>query len=189
MGDPLDEATDVGSLINQKQYDRVCGYIADGLGNGAKPIVGGLPEGERLKGYFVEPTVFTQVDPAWRIVREEIFGPVLVAIPWSDEDRAIELANDTHYGLSAYVWCRDISRAIRAANRIDAGSVQINRGGGRCRGRPVEASRKAASAVSIRSRERWTTSPTARASWLVSTGDSTGRGAPGGWSPGICRPS
>jgi acyl-CoA reductase-like NAD-dependent aldehyde dehydrogenase len=130
IGDPLDELTDVGSLINRKQYERVCGYIEGGIRDGAKPVTGGMPDGDLPAGYFVRPTIFTDVDPGWRIVREEIFGPVLVAIPWTDEGQAIAMANDTHYGLSAYVWCRDISRAIRAANQLDAGSVQINRGGG-----------------------------------------------------------
>jgi acyl-CoA reductase-like NAD-dependent aldehyde dehydrogenase len=130
IGDPLDEATDVGSLISQKQFDRVTGYITDGLNNGGKPVIGGMPDDGLPAGYYVRPTIFADVDPAWRIVREEIFGPVLVAMPWTDEDKAIAMANDTHYGLSAYVWCRDISQAILAANRIDAGSVQINRGGG-----------------------------------------------------------
>ena len=130
IGDPLDEATDIGSLISQKQLDRVCGYIEDGLSHGSKPVIGGLPDTGLPDGYFVRPTIFTQVEPGWRIVREEIFGPVLVAIPWSDEDEAIAMANDTHYGLGAYIWCQDISRALRAVGRLDAGTVQINRGNG-----------------------------------------------------------
>ena len=130
IGDPLDEATDVGSLISKKQLDRVCSYIEDGLRNGSRPVTGGLPDGNLPEGYFVRPTIFTRVEPSWRLVREEIFGPVLVAIPWSDEDQAIAMANDTHYGLGAYVWCQDISRALRAVARLDAGTVQINRGGG-----------------------------------------------------------
>jgi acyl-CoA reductase-like NAD-dependent aldehyde dehydrogenase len=130
IGDPLDEQTDIGSLINRKQFDRVCSYIEDGLHSGAHAVIGGLPDpvGPLAGGYFVSPTIFKDVDPTWRISREEIFGPVLVAIPWTDDSEAIAMANDSHYGLSAYVWCRDISRALRTAHAIESGGVQINRG-------------------------------------------------------------
>ena len=132
IGDPLDEKTDIGAIINKKQYKRVCNYIDDGIRNGGTVVTGGLPAGDGglPGGFFVRPTVFSGVKPEWRMAREEIFGPVLVAIPWSDEEKVITMANDTHYGLSAYVWCRDISRALRTAHQIDAGGVQINRGFG-----------------------------------------------------------
>jgi betaine-aldehyde dehydrogenase len=137
IGDPLDEATDMGALINRKQFDRVCGYIQDGLGQpGARVLIGGLPpaEGPLAAGYFIQPTVFAQASNDWRIAREEIFGPVQVAIPWTDEDEVVRMANDSHYGLAAYVWCRDISRALRTAHRIESGWVQINQGLGQSPG-------------------------------------------------------
>ena len=137
IGDPLDESTDMGALINRKQFDRVCGYIQDGLGQpGARVLIGGLPpdDGPLAAGYFVQPTVFAQASNDWRIAREEIFGPVQVAIPWTDEDDVIRMANDSHYGLAAYVWCRDISRALRTAHRIESGWVQVNQGLGQSPG-------------------------------------------------------
>ncbi|HVD00232.1 MAG TPA: aldehyde dehydrogenase family protein [Candidatus Dormibacteraeota bacterium] len=136
VGDPLDEATDMGAIINRKQFDRVCSYIEDGLANGAHTVIGGLPpkDGPLAEGYYVQPTVFDQADNGWRIAREEIFGPVLVAIPWKDEEEVIRMANDSHYGLAAFVWCRDISRALRTAHAIESGWVQVNRGFGQLPG-------------------------------------------------------
>ena len=136
VGDPLDEATDMGAIINRKQFDRVCSYIEDGLKTGAQVVLGGLPpkEGPLSEGYYVQPTVFAQGDNGWRIAREEIFGPVLVAIPWKDEEDAIRMANDSHYGLAAYVWCRDIGKALRTAHEIESGWVQVNRGLGQLPG-------------------------------------------------------
>ncbi len=136
VGDPLDEATDMGAIINQKQFDRVCGYIQDGLSSGAHAVLGGLPpkEGPLSEGFFVQPTVFKDADNGWRIAREEIFGPVLVAIPWSDEAQVLKMANDSHYGLAAYVWCRDISKALRMAHQIESGWIQVNRGFGQLPG-------------------------------------------------------
>jgi betaine-aldehyde dehydrogenase len=131
IGDPTDEATDMGAIINRKQFDRVCGYITDGIQQkGARLALGGLPpkEGALASGYFVQPTVFSDVSNDWRIAREEIFGPVMVAIPWEDEREAIRMANDSHYGLAAYVWTRDISKAINTAHAIESGWVQINQG-------------------------------------------------------------
>ena len=133
IGDPSDEATDMGAIINRKQFDRVCGYISDGIDQkGARLALGGLPpsDGPLANGYYVQPTVFADVSNDWRIAREEIFGPVMVAIPWSDEKDAIKMANDSHYGLAAYVWTRDISKALRTAHAIESGWVQINQGFG-----------------------------------------------------------
>jgi acyl-CoA reductase-like NAD-dependent aldehyde dehydrogenase len=136
VGDPLDEATDMGAIINRKQFDRVCSYIEDGLRTGARTVIGGLPpqEGPLAAGYYVQPTVFAEAGNGWRIAREEIFGPVLVAIPWKDEEEAIRLANDSHYGLAAYVWCRDIGKALRTAHAIESGWIQVNRGFGQLPG-------------------------------------------------------
>ena len=137
IGDPLDEATDMGAIVNERQYKKVCGYIAEGAKErGAKVVAGGLPPatGPLAAGYFVEPTVIAQVANDWRIAREEVFGPVMVAIPWRDEADAIRMANDTHYGLAAYVWCRDIGKAIRTAHALEAGFVQIDQGGGQLPG-------------------------------------------------------
>jgi betaine-aldehyde dehydrogenase len=131
IGDPVDEATDMGAIINRKQFDRVCSYIEDGLGQkDARLVLGGLPPtaGPLAQGYFVQPTVFAEVRNDWRIAREEIFGPVMVAIPWEDEADAIRMANDSHYGLAAYVWTRDIAKALRTAHAIESGWIQINQG-------------------------------------------------------------
>lgn len=132
VGDALDEATDMGAIVSGTQYGRVCGYIEEALKEGGHTLIGGMPSDDT--GYFVEPTVFTGVDRDWRVAREEVFGPVLVAIPWSDADEVVRWANDTHYGLAAYVWSHDLDAALRTAHRVDAGWVQVNRGGGQIPG-------------------------------------------------------
>jgi betaine-aldehyde dehydrogenase len=137
VGDPLDEATDMGSIINRRQFDRVCSYIEDGMRQaGARLVMGGPParDGDLAAGWFVRPTVFAGVGNDWRIAREEIFGPVLVVIPWSDEKEAVRMANDSHYGLAAYVWCGDVTRALRTAHAIESGWVQVNQGTGQLPG-------------------------------------------------------
>ncbi|MGI4800128.1 MAG: aldehyde dehydrogenase family protein [Janthinobacterium lividum] len=137
IGDPLDEATDIGSIINAKQFSRVCGYVQDGLDRAeAKLVMGGLPptEGPLTQGYYARPTIFADTSNDWRLAREEIFGPVLVAIPWDDEADVIRMANDSHYGLAAYVWSRDIGQALRTAHAVEAGWVQVNQGGGQVLG-------------------------------------------------------
>jgi acyl-CoA reductase-like NAD-dependent aldehyde dehydrogenase len=131
LGDPLDEATDIGAIINEKQFRKVCAYIEEGLQRkAAQRIFGGLPpkEGPLSEGYFAIPTVFADASNDWRLAREEIFGPVLVAIPWRDEADAVRMANDSHYGLAAYVWTHDIGSALRTAHAIESGWVQVNQG-------------------------------------------------------------
>ena len=131
LGDPLDEATDIGSLINEKQFRKVCGYVDEGLKRkDARLVFGGLPptDGPLSNGYFAVPTVFADTSNDWRLAREEIFGPVLVAIPWKDEADAIRMANDSHYGLAAYVWTHEIGSGLRAAHAIESGWVQVNQG-------------------------------------------------------------
>jgi betaine-aldehyde dehydrogenase len=137
IGDPLDEASDVGTIINKKQFDKVCGYISDGLKEpGARLVTGGLPptSGPLSEGYFTVPTIFADTSNDFRLAREEIFGPVLVAIPWTDEADAIRMANDSHYGLAAYVFTHDIGAGLRTAHRIQSGWVQVNQGLGQVPG-------------------------------------------------------
>ena len=128
VGDPADEATQVGSLISQKQRDRVRDYIEIGLGEGATVVVGGsAPEDPALAdGAYLLPTVFDGVDNDMRIAREEIFGPVVSVIPFDTEEEALRLANATPYGLSGSIWSRDIGKAMRAAKALQAGVVSVN---------------------------------------------------------------
>ena len=127
VGDPADEATSMGPLVSQVQFDRVQGLIAKGIEEGAKLVCGGLGRPEGLtSGYFVKPTVFSDVANEMTVAREEIFGPVLVIIPYDTEDDAIRIANDTNYGLAGYVQSGDLDRARRVARKIRAGNVKIN---------------------------------------------------------------
>lgn len=132
VGNPMDEATDVGTLINAKQFNRVCGFIEDGLRQpGARLVTGGLPPGDgpMATGYYTRPTIFADIDPSWRMAREEIFGPVLSVIRWRDEAEVVAMANDTHYGLAGYVFSRDIGQALRTAHAIESGWILVNHGG------------------------------------------------------------
>jgi aldehyde dehydrogenase (NAD+) len=127
VGDPFAEGTNLGPLASQAQFDKVQRMIDEGIEEGAKLIAGGLgrPDGVN-KGYFVKPTVFSDVCNDMTIAREEIFGPVLCIIPYDDEDDAVRIANDTPYGLSGYVTSGDTDRARRVAKRIRSGNVHIN---------------------------------------------------------------
>ena len=127
VGDPFAESTTMGPLASKAQFEKVQRLISQGIAEGAKLIAGGpgRPEGVS-RGYFVKPTVFTDVHNDMTIAREEIFGPVLCIIPYEDEDDAVRIANDTPYGLSGYVTSGDIDRARRIAKRIRSGNVHIN---------------------------------------------------------------
>jgi aldehyde dehydrogenase (NAD+) len=124
LGDPREPGVNLGPVISQKQMDRVLSYIDIGKAEGAQAVAGGGRTGKR--GYFVQPTVFAGVTGDMRIAREEIFGPVVSVIPFADEEEAVALANGTAYSLAAAVWTKDIDRATRMSERLDAGTVWIN---------------------------------------------------------------
>ena len=129
VGDPMDESKRCGPMVSRKQQESVSSYIAAGIEEGATLVVGGLGMPEGLdKGYFVQPTVFADVTPEMAIFREEIFGPVLSITTYSTEEEAIELANDSEYGLSGGVWSGDEDRAMRVAREMRTGQVSINGG-------------------------------------------------------------
>lgn len=127
VGDPMDDATDLGPIANRAQFDKVQSMIGIGMAEGARLLCGGLGRPDGLDtGYYARPTIFSDVRPDMRIAREEIFGPVLCIIPYADEADAIRIANDTVYGLGAHVQSADLDRARRIAARIRAGQVHIN---------------------------------------------------------------
>lgn len=126
-GSPLDEKTNLGPVISEAQFNKIQGLIASGIEEGATLVAGGLGRPEGLdKGYYVRPTVFGNVTPHMTIAREEIFGPVLSIMPYDTLEQAIEMANDTVYGLAAYVQSRDLEKARAVAGRMRAGSVYLN---------------------------------------------------------------
>jgi aldehyde dehydrogenase (NAD+) len=127
VGDPRDEATEVGPLVSEQQWDKVQDLIQKGIDEGATLAAGGTGRPEGIdKGYFARPTVFANVSNDMTIAREEIFGPVLSIIPYDDDDEAVAIANDTPYGLSGYVSSGDHERACRVAARMRTGMVHIN---------------------------------------------------------------
>lgn len=129
-GDPTDPTVMAGPLISARQRDRVLGYIEQGKAEGARVAVGGGVPAHLPKGYYVEPTLFVDVDNTMTIAREEIFGPVLVVIPFDDDDDAVRIANDSIYGLSGAVIGGDVERATRVARRIRTGTMGVNGAGG-----------------------------------------------------------
>ncbi len=128
VGDSLDPETDVGPLVSARQRDRVAGYLRIGHEEGARAATGGGVPAGRDKGWFVEPTVFADVDNSMRVAREEIFGPVLSVIPYDGEDEAVAIANDSDFGLCGSVWSADVVHAGEVAARVRTGCVALNTG-------------------------------------------------------------
>lgn len=124
VGHPLDPQTEVGPLIHRVHFEKVMGYMNKARNAGAKIAAGGTRIGDT--GWFVAPTLFTQADNGMDIAREEIFGPVLTSIRFSNEAEALQIANDTPYGLTGYVWTNDLNRALRVTDRLDAGMIWVN---------------------------------------------------------------
>ena len=124
VGPGFEPDTNMGPLVSKEQLDRVCNYLESGLNEGAEAVVGGKKKDG--SGYFVEPTVLVKTNPNMKVVREEIFGPVVTASPFSDIDQIVAEANNSEYGLAAGVWTKDISKAHRVANKLRAGTIWIN---------------------------------------------------------------
>jgi aldehyde dehydrogenase (NAD+) len=126
VGDSLDDATTVGPMATAAQRQRVEGYIAKGKAEGARLTTGGGRPPARDRGWFVEPTIFADVDRSATIAREEIFGPVLAVLDYETVDDAVALANDSEFGLGGTVWTADVERGIEIARRVQTGSIGVN---------------------------------------------------------------
>ncbi|MGI9419499.1 MAG: aldehyde dehydrogenase family protein [Geminicoccaceae bacterium] len=133
VGDALDDSVDIGAVINEERYGAICAFVAEAEAEGATFLTGKTPKATD-GGFHTVPTILTGLDNSWRIAREEVFGPVLVALPWEDEAEMIAMANDTHYGLAAFIFSPDISKVIDMTRQIDAGWIQVNQGGGQIPG-------------------------------------------------------
>ena len=135
VADALDESADIGAIINAERYAAVREFVAEAEAEGADFRTGATPPTLEVATSFQPvPTILTGIDNSWRISREEVFGPVMVAMPWSDEDEVISMANDTHYGLAAFVFSSDIDTVMRVSDRLDAGWIWVNEGGGQIPG-------------------------------------------------------
>lgn len=124
VGNPLDPGTEIGPLIHKTHFDKVCSYFDKARDDGATIAAGGARDGDQ--GWFVQPTLFTGARNDMAIAQEEIFGPVLTAIRFADEDEALQIANDIPYGLTGYVWTNDLTRALRFTDRLEAGMIWVN---------------------------------------------------------------
>ncbi|SMY09333.1 5-carboxymethyl-2-hydroxymuconate semialdehyde dehydrogenase [Flavimaricola marinus] len=124
VGHPLDPATEIGPLVTEEHYNKVTSYFDIAKEDGATVAAGGVKLGD--EGYFIRPTLFTCATNKMRIAQEEIFGPVLTSIPFSTEEEALEIANDTQYGLTGYVWTNDLTRALRFTDKLEAGMIWVN---------------------------------------------------------------
>lgn len=133
VGDALDPDVDMGAVINAERYGEIRGFIAEAKKAGATFLIGEIPKHDP-EGFNPSPTILTDINNRWRIFREEVFGPVMVAIPFETEAEVIEMANDTHYGLAAFIFTHDVSRITRLSRAIDAGWIQVNQGGGQIPG-------------------------------------------------------
>jgi len=126
VGDALDDTTQIGPMATAAQRERVERYIAKGRGDGARVTIGGGRPADRDTGWFVEPTIFANVDNNHTIAQEEIFGPVLSVIPYADDDEAVRIANDSDYGLGGTVWTNDPDRGLALAKRVQTGTIGVN---------------------------------------------------------------
>jgi aldehyde dehydrogenase (NAD+) len=127
VGDNFDNNNDQGPQNSKMQYDKILGYISSGKEEGATVHLGGnAVKNDNGKGYFIEPTIFTDVQPNMKIMREEIFGPVVAIAKFKDEDEVVRLANDTSYGLAAGIHTKDYERAVRVTNALQAGTTWVN---------------------------------------------------------------
>lgn len=129
LGNALDSSTDIGPIVNAQQFEKVCYYIDAAIKEGkAKLVCGGLPpkDGPLAEGYFIEPTLFVCQNNDTILAKEEIFGPVAVAIPWDNEEEVLNMANDTPYGLVGYIWSHDAAKAMNFAHNLEVGSILIN---------------------------------------------------------------
>jgi 5-carboxymethyl-2-hydroxymuconic-semialdehyde dehydrogenase len=124
VGHPLDPATEIGPLISEEHFAKVTSYFDIATQDGAKVAAGGEVLGDT--GYFIRPTLFTGAHNAMRIAQEEIFGPVLTSISFASEEEALQIANDTPYGLTAYLWTNDLTRALRFTDKLEAGMIWVN---------------------------------------------------------------
>ena len=126
VGDPMDKSTEIGSLIHPSHLETVLGYVEIGKAEGANLVAGGGRVPGMDKGNYMQPTLFVDVDNGMRIAQEEVFGPVLVVIPFDGEDEAVRIASDVKYGLAGYVWTQDVAKANRVAQGIQCGMVWVN---------------------------------------------------------------
>ncbi len=135
VGDALDEAADMGAIINAERYAEVRAYLAEAEQAGAEFLTGATPAPvDEAPAFQPVPTVIVGVDNSWRISREEVFGPVMVAIPWDDETDVIDMANDTHYGLAAFIFSHNVDTVMRVSSALEAGWIWVNDGGGQIPG-------------------------------------------------------